>query len=96
MKNPNLEEVYSVKSRVAALNHVWIALRPEHLSSPSSTPQLGFTLHLVLLISLAMSSTIELASAFIEGAPPGEVCHCFGDLPLPRGRLPLRFPEDTR
>jgi capping protein alpha len=34
----------------------------------------------VLLISLAMSSTIELASAFIEGAPPGELADVVADV----------------
>jgi hypothetical protein len=57
----------------------------------------GFKLRLNLLLNIyyldhifAMASTVELASSFIEGAPPGEVCtstmiqepHSLGHRPL--------------
>jgi hypothetical protein len=53
--------------------------------TPGTTSKLqyyqGFQLRLNLLLNIyyldhifAMASTVELASSFIEGAPPGEVC----------------------
>jgi hypothetical protein len=88
------------------VGHVLIALRlrqlfsPQRLlalTTPSSSITKDFKLRLNLLLNIyyldhifAMASTVELASSFIEGAPPGEVCtstmiqepHSLGHRPL--------------
>ena len=37
---------------------------------------LKLRLSLIRVLVHIMASTVDIASSFIEGAPPGEVCHC--------------------